>query len=79
MNDGIWNAAKVIAGLFAGTPLLAAIQNMNPLVISIIQCVFFTIFYTVLDHVKKKVKAKWEEDKTSQCGQQNKTSQQISR
>ncbi len=45
----IRNAFKTLMGLIFNIPLLYIIYNLSPEVISVIQCVYFIVLYTILD------------------------------
>ena len=50
-----WNLIKVTLGFVAGTGLLYAIQDLAVVLISLIQMIFFTLFYTMLDSVRDRI------------------------
>jgi len=56
----IRNATRTISGYFFGIPLIDIIKTLNPVLISLIQCVFFLIFFIfvdyILDIIKNKIK-----------------------
>jgi hypothetical protein len=50
-----WNLIKVFIGFIFGTVLLYFIVDLPILVVSLIQMIFFTILYSFLDRMKKKI------------------------
>ena len=50
------NFFKTLMGFLAGTLLLEMVAGMSSVVVSLIQCVFFAVFYTLIDKTIERVK-----------------------
>ena len=60
------NAIKTFSGMLLGIPILNAIDQLNYWVGSIIMCIIFTLFYTLIDKITSKFKDdKNDEQKTN--------------
>jgi heme O synthase-like polyprenyltransferase len=52
----LWNGIKLFLGFIVGYFLLLIIKDCNIFLLSFIQMIFYTFFYTILDMIFKKVK-----------------------
>lgn len=52
----VYNFAKVLIGFFIGTFFLYFIQDLPVVIISLLQMVFFTLLYSLLDYIYKGIK-----------------------
>lgn len=61
MKYWITNTLKTVLGFLANLAIIGYLKRFSPLVISVVQMIFFTILYTILDWIFKHIERHVEE------------------